>query len=361
MKAYLVVLNGDESGKRVDLLPDEVCVIGRDAKADLSLPERKISRQHTRVFWDSSNDEISIEDLDSLNGTFLNTRSVQEKTLLKDNDQIRIGSFLLKLHIKRDEKNAEDSSSVVFDLHSEVYSGAQGGFKSEMRDQNAADRAFHELSSVGEISLSEISQAAEQASEPSEDTGGRLISGKLSELSLPDVLQMLATTRKSGVLMISENKLNSAEAGKEMNTANIFLENGILVYAEYQDQTGEEAFYESLLIEKGYFALFAHQRTDFPKKIDLPLEVLLLDGLRRLDEKRAHENRSQIDVSESDDLEAEPNDSLPGLSQDELKIFQLAWKHKKVKKVIELSSLSKKETLKTLKQLVNQNFLKKIN
>jgi pSer/pThr/pTyr-binding forkhead associated (FHA) protein len=63
-------------------------VIGRDAGADIIVPDRQISRQHARV--SNTGQGCLIVDLGSKNGTHVNGSGVQGSVYLKDGDVIQI-------------------------------------------------------------------------------------------------------------------------------------------------------------------------------------------------------------------------------------------------------------------------------
>jgi hypothetical protein len=63
-------------------------LIGRDADCDIVIPDRQVSRYHTRIT--NLGDSVSIEDLASKNGTFSNGMPVEGSVLLQDGDLIQI-------------------------------------------------------------------------------------------------------------------------------------------------------------------------------------------------------------------------------------------------------------------------------
>ncbi len=71
--------------------------IGNVSYANIYLPSSIVSRQHARIFFQEN--AFFIEDLGSLNGTFLNGRQLipEKPTILKMNDEIEIGPYLLKI------------------------------------------------------------------------------------------------------------------------------------------------------------------------------------------------------------------------------------------------------------------------
>lgn len=86
------VLNGIAEGKKI-FLTDEISeiVIGRDPDCDFSINEYVMSRKHARIIrrWGG----ISIRDLESKNGTFVNNRRIVEE-YLHDGDRIALGTIV---------------------------------------------------------------------------------------------------------------------------------------------------------------------------------------------------------------------------------------------------------------------------
>lgn len=68
-------------------------VLGREPGLDLFFDSTTVSRRHARIRVEG--DDVTIDDLGSKNGTFVNDRRVSEPTPLEDADEIRLGSFRL--------------------------------------------------------------------------------------------------------------------------------------------------------------------------------------------------------------------------------------------------------------------------
>ncbi|HXN33103.1 MAG TPA: HD domain-containing phosphohydrolase [Polyangiaceae bacterium] len=101
----------------------------------------------------------------------------------------------------------------------------------------------------------------------------RGVSGRLRELGLPDMVQVLFHGRKSGSL-----KIRAAEG-----TGEIHFADGNVVNALWGEVRGEEAFYAMLKLKDGEFGLDPSFRTE-SRIIDSSSEALLLEGMRRMDE-----------------------------------------------------------------------------
>jgi len=70
--------------------------VGRVAGQTVTIPDASVSRQHARLTV--SGDGVSVEDLGSSNGTFVNNRRVTRATL-SAGDRIRFGDVLLELQV----------------------------------------------------------------------------------------------------------------------------------------------------------------------------------------------------------------------------------------------------------------------
>jgi len=86
--AMLVLQRGAEAGRRWPLSRTRPLVIGRSDDCDISLPDRQVSRMHTKIVW--VGDGYQVEDLDSKNGTHLNGQEVTRPMSLRDGDEIQI-------------------------------------------------------------------------------------------------------------------------------------------------------------------------------------------------------------------------------------------------------------------------------
>ncbi len=96
MNPRLAAIAGKLKGSVFPLNEDPV-VIGRETAADLCLADRAVSRRHSRV--EPKGEQFWIDDLQSLNGTFVNDVPVKQRALYHG-DRIRIGDtqFLFLLH-----------------------------------------------------------------------------------------------------------------------------------------------------------------------------------------------------------------------------------------------------------------------
>jgi response regulator RpfG family c-di-GMP phosphodiesterase len=116
--------------------------------------------------------------------------------------------------------------------------------------------------------------------------GLRGVSGSLKEMPLPDVLQVLSRTKKSGLLKIS----SSGYAGE------IHFGGGEIYNAMFQSFRAQEALYALLALTDGEFALDP-AFVPSSRVIHESTEHLLLEGMRRMDEDVAANNGPPVDFS----------------------------------------------------------------
>jgi pSer/pThr/pTyr-binding forkhead associated (FHA) protein len=99
-EAALVVVHSaerEQQGRR-HALGEEDATIGRDEESTVVVASDQASRRHARIFV--SGGAHVLVDLDSTNGTFLNSKLVKEQTL-RHGDVIRVGSTVLKYVVER--------------------------------------------------------------------------------------------------------------------------------------------------------------------------------------------------------------------------------------------------------------------
>ncbi|MCY4194260.1 MAG: FHA domain-containing protein [bacterium] len=89
--AVLVVTQGPAAGSRYELSEARVTV-GRHPESDIFLDDITVSRRHAEVYREGLVHHL--RDMGSLNGTYLNSRRVED-TGLKNGDELQVGRFKL--------------------------------------------------------------------------------------------------------------------------------------------------------------------------------------------------------------------------------------------------------------------------
>ena len=99
--------------------------------------------------------------------------------------------------------------------------------------------------------------------------------GSLTELHLPDIIQLVSVSGKSGVFHLTDGS----------HKGQIFLHDGQIVHAELEDLHGEEAVYSLAMWNQGEFR-FEQGPTTSQRTIRKSNTNLLMEAARRLDEWR---------------------------------------------------------------------------
>jgi pSer/pThr/pTyr-binding forkhead associated (FHA) protein len=233
-------ISGKYQGGEYPLGEGQEIVVGRSSELDMVLVEEMVSRKHARIAL--SGGVISIEDLGSTNGTFVNGEKVERGTL-KEGDRVLIGTNILKvIAIAEDGDQQLDLKAV------------------------AAGRvtARQKMSRAGE--------------EP------RRMSGSLEEIPLPDLLQLFGTSKKNGVLVLRTD----AREGR------IYLAEGKVRFATLEGMEGVpplKAVYRMLDWHEGVFALDPPDTRQFDNPVDCSAQEILMEGIRQQDEFNALRSR----------------------------------------------------------------------
>ena len=265
----LKFISGKYQGGEFPLRPDRQLIIGRSSELDMVLVEDMVSRKHAKISWQAG--KPTIEDLGSTNGTFVNGEKILKPSRIKEGDRILIGTSILKL----------------------IVQGANSP----------------------ELSESQVKQQLEQvAAVQSQRQTKTAMTGKLEEVPLPDLLQLFHTSKKNGVLVVT----NTQEA-------RIYLRQGKVYYAVIDDnhELGpQKSFNRIITWEIGEFELRPPDSQEFLIELDSSTEGLLMDALRQLDEMR----RIQGDLPAPDatlTVAVPMNAPLRDLNPDELDVLQL--------------------------------------
>jgi pSer/pThr/pTyr-binding forkhead associated (FHA) protein len=91
----IVITSGPKEGLDLELLPEEQFTIGRSGDSSLVLRDDVTSTHHARLMlW---NEQWMIQDLDSTNGTFVDSKRVSIPTPVPLNTPVTIGTTTFEL------------------------------------------------------------------------------------------------------------------------------------------------------------------------------------------------------------------------------------------------------------------------
>jgi len=126
------------------------------------------------------------------------------------------------------------------------------------------------------LSTGRKSQAQEAAAGP---TKSSTVSGSLSQVSLPDILQLLTSSRKKGLLLIRSSD----------GEGRIYIADGTVIDATFGKLEGVSAFNQLVRWEKGDF-WFDSEAKMVEKKMHSSVQSLILESFRIWDEEKAGRN-----------------------------------------------------------------------
>src|SRR5947208_9184864 len=92
LMALISFIKGANQGSSVELVGDKI-ILGRNQDCTVVLNVPAVSREHAVIRRIQG--KFYIEDMKSRNGTFVNNKEVTTRTLLKDNDRLKICDNLL--------------------------------------------------------------------------------------------------------------------------------------------------------------------------------------------------------------------------------------------------------------------------
>ncbi|NMO14905.1 DUF4388 domain-containing protein [Pyxidicoccus fallax] len=305
-KTYaLKFISGKYQGGEFPLKADKQVVIGRSSELDMVLVEDMVSRKHAKIVF--SDGKITIEDLGSTNGTFVNGEKVKQARL-KEGDRILIGTSILKL----------------------VHQGADGANV----DESMAKQKLEEAAAA---------QAARTTNKASSMTG------KIEEIPLPDLLQLFHTSKKNGVLVVMGDQ-----------EGRIYLRQGRVYYAvigENHNLGPQKSFNRIITWETGDFELRPADNQEFMVELDSSTEALLMDALRQLDEfKRLQASLPPLNAALA--LASPLTPPLKELSPELLDVLQLVHNYGSLGAVLDRADADDVVTAEAVVQLLKRDYIR---
>ena len=134
------------------------------------------------------------------------------------------------------------------------------------------------LNRIGEL----LERQQTESAMAQKDQSGNL-SGTLANMGVVDLLQLMESGRRSGIVHLSTDRLRSGGFVSEQARGTLFFREGQVVDARVSKLAGVDAIYRMLLWDDGVFEL-EFQEISRDDIIDSPTQTILLEGMRRVDE-----------------------------------------------------------------------------
>jgi pSer/pThr/pTyr-binding forkhead associated (FHA) protein len=304
-KAFaLKFISGKYQGGEFPLKMEKQIVIGRSSELDMVLVEDMVSRKHAKITV--QNGKITIEDLGSTNGTFVNGEKIKQARL-KEGDRILIGTSILKLIHQGEDREELDEASVK----------------------------------------QKLEEAAAQAAKVTKTSS---MTGKIEEIPLPDLLQLFHTSKKNGVLAI-----------KGEHEGRIYLRQGRVYYSvidENHELGPQKSFNRIVTWESGDFELRPPDSQEFMIELDSSTEALLMDALRLLDEfKRIQKDLPPMTAQLA--LAMPMTQPLKDLAPEQLDVVQLVHNYGTFEGVLDHSDKDDVATAEVVLQLMKKDYIRR--
>jgi hypothetical protein len=297
-------VSGKYQGGEYPLPSTGELVIGRASDLDMVLIEDMVSRKHARMTF--AEDAITISDLGSTNGTFVNGEKVKTAPL-KEGDRILIGTSILKLVSVEKPAGAIDPRAAQQQL-----------------DKAAAEKRL----TSGERSA---------------------VQGRLEEVPLIDLLQLLSTSKKTGAIVI-----------KGTRGGRVHLRKGRIISASVDSDPSllpKKALFRMVGWTQGAFEFVPYEgeQPTMPNEITESTEFLVMEALRQGDDLAAAglpPSNAAIGIA----MPLTPK--LRDLQPDEIDIVQLVHNYGIVQAVLDRASGSDAEAAQKLASLIQRGYLR---
>jgi pSer/pThr/pTyr-binding forkhead associated (FHA) protein len=298
-------ISGKYQGGEYPLPDDKEIVIGRGGELDIVLVEDMVSRKHAKITTQQG--KVVIQDLGSTNGTFVNGEKIK-RFRLKEGDRVLIGTSILKL-ISSADAQQDNSRFTREELNASL--DALG-----KRQANKAD----------------------------------VTSGNLEDLPLPDILTLMSTGKKTGVLAVRNDE----------HDGRVYLKAGRIYYAvlDDNDELGPlKALFRMINFETGTFALGPATDEEFMLELEEPTDQLVADAVRQSNELK----EMKPGLPEVEDMLTVPRPLQPQMSAlqaDELDVLQLALNLGFFQAVLDKSPFADVRTYQIVKSLIEREYLR---
>lgn len=298
LRHSLRFLSGKNQGREYVLGDPSDTVMGRAADAEVILVEGMVSRHHAVLRL--RNGELTIEDLGSMNGTFVNGERVRSRRL-EEGDRVLVGTTIMKV----------------------IFSGAPLGTKPPPPPKSA----------IGDA-----------------ETSRDLMSGQLQEVGVPELIEMFGAARQALVLEIETRD----------DRLDVFISDGVVLdcrSGKLKDAPAEKCVHRALAQQRGRFAVLPY-REPTESRLGVAIPELLVDGLFKLDEMAVIRQRLPP-VGEKIHLARPLKPKLTALDTTDLALLQAAHNHGEVEAILDASTDVDVEVARRLLALIDGGYLRR--
>ena len=173
------------------------------------------------------------------------------------------------------------------------------------------------------------------------------LQGNLVDFDLTDVLQLIHLGKKNGALEIET----------EGDRGEIYFENGKVLFAKTKTKMGEDSIHQILRWSEGKF-LFSPEKHAPERKMDIPIQNLILDAAKQIDEwKRLEKLIPSVEMLVDFVEDPEVSSEEISLSPEEWKILSLITGEKSIRDIAQLAKMTEFNTAKIFYGLVSSGLV----
>jgi hypothetical protein len=293
-------LAGRYQGGVYPLEPGREVLIGRQTSCDVVLAEEEVSRRHARLGWEG--ESPLIEDLGSTNGTYVNGERVKGRKLA-EGDRILVGATILKL--------------------------------------------VRELRPVPALPAEPTVESPVETLDPMRGSSMR---GLIQEVGLPDLLQLLGASRKTGLLAVRSAR----------RSGGIHLDQGVLGPVQIAGLPGlspRKALLRLLSWTDGEFELGPSPGRPPGPGLDEPVEAALMEAMRQRDE--LERLRAELPAAARLTMGKPPAGAMDRLEPHELELVDAALHADSVEELLDQTPVDDVEATRLLAALVKEGVLRR--
>lgn len=298
-------ISGKYQGGEFPLTEGVPIIVGRSSDLDMVLVEEMVSRRHARI--ELRQGVVRVEDLGSTNGTFVNGERINHGSLA-EGDRLLIGTSILKL--------------VVVD------------------EQQSGAFAHRPAGSI------RATPGKEPLARPTAQNTAVRMTGNLDEIPLPDLMQLLGTSKKSGTLVLHSEKVGQ-----------LHLRNGEIIHATIGETKlpALKAAYRMLAWTRGTFALEGEDEKT-AATVHLTAQAFLMEGIRQMDE--LHNLMSKLPSLDARlGLSTPLRSPLQNLAQPQLEVLQAVISAPDLRSALDRSPRTDLETAQDVLMLLKNGYL----
>ncbi len=330
---------GRHQGRELPLKADREYVIGRGEEADVRIDEDTVSRKH--AILSLKNDEIVLQDC-SKNGTYVNGRAILD-AFLKPGDQVHIGHTIFKILLNR------PPAAVQWII---------GGSQPERAASVATAGATATDGPTTALSLATRAPALAASSpavspRPAPAPVTEHFRGSIGDIAPTDLLQLFATTRKTGTLVLRSRDMVGRIHFVQGQVCHATLDDGPAVNVGANPL---KVLYRLLRWSDGTFELEPADGRPIPYTIQDSTDQILLEAMHQLDELNnlgPDLPPLHAEVVLANPLPAPMRDLTPG----DLDFLQLVLRYRVVRAILDHFTGTDFEAYLHLKSLLARRYL----